>query len=401
MGILKYIILIVLWTGAAKGAGSELSQLIEMGYEKNLSLKALEAQVSSLEASALSKSSLESPMIGFSQVEKGKSGQYLSIAQKFKFPTKYGLEEDLQLKKKDALLSQWADLKLKVRARIITLYFGIYSVQKIMALTEDELQTVKDFSRIAETKYAAGKAAMHEAMKAHVAQTQIEADLIALRQEDEALQARLRAYVNQPRTFRLGPFQEKLPLPMATGSLSDLNIKSQVIEQKKAELEASQLESELASYGYAPDFQLRYQDRIAGEELIPRSLSFEMSVPLWFWGKSSEERSATRKALAKRFEVAATIKEVESSVEELSSQVASQKSLLDIMDSALIPQAYTSFSSTLDAYKANKSSFLELLDAERSLLKVQIGYYRLLARYVENLTLLETVVGERVTDLPI
>jgi len=377
-----------------------LTHLIKMGYEQNPLIKSYEQQVKSLENSATAMSTLPSPNIGISELDRGMTTQYWTISQKIEFPTKYGLRDDVESQKRVAKEKELANFKLKVRSKIVTLYYAIFSVKKIISLTNDDLQNVKEVSRIAETKYAAGKAAMHDTMKAHVIQTQIETDLISLRQEEDALQARLRNYLNQPSTFRVANFPDKLTLPLLQGKIeSEPN--SHLIKQKQAEYETAKLQSKLAAWDYAPDFTLRYQDRLTGEPEDSRSIALEMSIPLWFWGKTAAQRSANHQAAAKKFEVDAIIQETKTKADELFSKVKSQKELLAIMDSALIPQAQTSYSATLDAYKANKSSFLELLDSERSLLKVQIAYYRMMTQYIENITDLETTLGKTVSELAI
>ena len=376
-----------------------LNQLIRMGYDQNLTIKAYQAQISALAESATAKSTPSSPNIGVSELQRGMTTRYITISQKIEFPTKYGLRDDIESHKRQAKEKELDHLKLKIRSKIVTLYYAIFSVNKIISLTKDDLQNVKELSRIAETKYAAGKAPMHDSMKVHVLQTQIETDLISLRQEEYALQARLRNFLNQPNTFRIDTPPKKPDTPSINISHDDIKPNSRFVQQKQAEYETAKLQAKLASWNYAPDFNLRYQDRISGEPEESRSIALEMSVPLWFWGKTAAQRSASHTETAKRFEVEAAILDTNTGADELYTKAKSQKELLDIMDTALIPQAQTSFSTTLDAYKASKSTFLDLLDAERSLLKVQIAYYRMLTQYIENITALETTLNRTVAEL--
>lgn len=400
--MLKSILLSSLLIGTpAIAEDLDLGQLIQLGYEQNPAIKNYQSQIRALEEDSVVSSTLTSPTIGLSELKRGSTTRYWSIAQKIEFPTKYSLRDDIQSQKKIVTEKELAQLKLRIRSRIVTLYYAIYSVKQIISLTEDDLQNVKEFARIAETRYAAGKAAMHEAMKAHVLQTQIEADLISLRQEEESLQSRLQNHLNQPETFRISQVPDTIAIPRVQGSQKELPQRSPLIEQKKAEQETANLQMKLAAWDYAPDFNLRYQGYLSGEPESSHNIAIEMSVPLWFWGKTAAERSAEQSAAAKGYAVETAIQETKTQANELFTKVKSQSELLDIMKSALIPQAQTSFSSTLDAYKASKSTFLELLDAERSLLKAQITYYRMLTQYVENMTALETTLGRSVSELAI
>lgn len=378
-----------------------LEKLVHLAYDQNLTIKSYEQQILSLKESASAASSLQSPNVGVSEMQRGATTRYWTVSQKIEFPTKYGLRENIQLAKRRAMEKELSQTKFNIRSKIATFYYSLYAVKQIMFLTQEDLQNVKEFSRIAETKYAAGKAPMNDAMKAHFLQTQIEADLISLRQEEESLQARLRNILNQPPSFRIAELPTTLETPVLSISRENTQSTSFAVAQKQAEYEESKLRKRLADWDYAPDFNLRYQDKLSSEATEDRSISIEMSVPIWFWGKSATQREASHMISAKKFEVDAVIQESQTKVQELFSKVKSEKDLLDIMNTGLIPQAQTTYATSLDSYKANKSSFLDLLDAERSLLKVQIAYYRMLSQYVENLTALESTLGRTVSGLAI
>jgi outer membrane protein TolC len=49
-------------------------------------------------------------------------------------------------------------------------------------------------------------------------------------------------------------------------------------------------------------------------------------------------------------------------------------------------------------YKTGKASFLDLLDSQRSLLKIKIGFYRAVADHMKNLADLERAVGIELGD---
>jgi len=395
------LILSSLFTSQAFAEKLSLEKLVRLAYDQNPTIKSYEHQILSLTESASARSSVQSPNIGVSEMQRGTTTRYWTVSQKIEFPTKYGLRADIQVAKRKAVEKNLSQTKLNIRSKIATLYYSLYAVKQITSLTKDDLQNVKEFSRIAETKYAAGKAPMHDSMKAHFLQTQIEADLISLRQEEEALQARLRNFLNQPPSFRLKAIPTNLETPILKISKDNFKPASFTVAQKQAEYEASKLQKQLTDWDYAPDFNLKYQDRLSGEPEESRSISLEMSVPIWFWGKTSAQREAAHRTYAKKFEVDSAIQESQTKAQELYSKVKSQKELLEIMNTGLVPQAQTSYSTSLDSYKANKSSFLDLLDAERSLLKVKIAYYRMVSLYVENLTALESALGRAVSDLAI
>ena len=69
------------------------------------------------------------------------------------------------------------------------------------------------------------------------------------------------------------------------------------------------------------------------------------------------------------------------------------------MKQVLFHQAQGAYSSIRGAYRANRTSFLDLLDSERSLYRVRTGFYQSLKQYVSHLSELETQLGFTVSDL--
>ena len=403
--ILRVIFVLQLVTFSSYAGATEalLKDLIEAAYAENPSIKALKQKILATQESAEAVSTLKDPMIGISELNRGNKTRYWTIGQKLELPQKYSLKEDIQESKSKAQNQALEQLKLDIRAEIVTTYYGIYAVQNIKKLTRDDLGKIKEFSRIAETKYAAGTAPMQDSMKAHFAQTQVESNLISLNQEEDMLQARMRAILNKPSEFLVQTKSKDLIVPkISSTELNRLTVekqKSPRIKQKQYEIEEADQKHSLAKWQYAPDFQFKYQGRLSGEPEDTHIVSLEMSVPLWFWGKSAGEKSASMMKQSKKYELENVTQNLSSMIDALKSKVKNQSELLEIFKTSLIPQARTSYEASVDAYKANKVKFLSLLDSERSLLKVQIAFYRTLIGYIEAITKLESALGYSVSDL--
>ena len=73
--------------------------------------------------------------------------------------------------------------------------------------------------------------------------------------------------------------------------------------------------------------------------------------------------------------------------------MSSEKRQLALFRETLIPQAETSFESTLSAYNTGTASFLELLDAERTLFTLRLDEAATSARYLQTLAALERALG--------
>jgi outer membrane protein TolC len=68
-----------------------------------------------------------------------------------------------------------------------------------------------------------------------------------------------------------------------------------------------------------------------------------------------------------------------------------------LYESTLLPQAETTYSSTLDGYQSGRSSLAEVLMAERDLLELALGLFEAHATYGAVWAELERVVGRPIS----
>lgn len=411
--ILKHYVmaLAVLYTQTVLAAEApSLTEVLAIAYRYNPGIAASRHTLAAEESLVTSQATPDDPVIGVSTLNRNARTQYGTITQKIRFPAKYIFQARAQSSRADSQRSKLNMKKLEVRQQVASLYYGIYATQKIIQLTQANMQAVKEFARIAEKKYAAGKSPQGDSMKAHFELTQLELDLIRLRQEEEALQDNLKAIVNDPSfesinlsdlTIRTPEFQSNQVMDSAPKLISMLQSRSPKIKAEAHLLKSAEHKSSLSKWEYAPDFQLQYQQRIAGDPVDSKIYSIGITFPLWFWKKGSEASAASSMMIAQEYRVADTTQKLIAKVKDLKGKVQTGVKTLSIYETSLIPQAQGAYSSTRASYQASKTSFLDLLDSERSLYRVKTGFYQSLKLYVSHLSELETHLGFTVSDLEI
>ncbi|MCB0414311.1 MAG: TolC family protein [Bdellovibrionales bacterium] len=393
--------------GYAEEAKS-LDELLRLAYQNNPGVKEYQQSWSAEDSLVTSQATLDDPMIGVSELDRGLKTQYGTVSQKIRFPTKYIYQANAQRSKADSYRSQLNAKKLEVKQEVTTLYFAIYSAQKIIQLTQANMESVKEFARVAEKKYAAGKSSQGDSMKAHFELTQLELDLIRLKQEEQALQDKLKATVNSSTLENIEISNLNLPPPQFAAEkiklieselLNQLQASSPTLKTEVHKLKEVEYKSSLAKWEFAPDFQLQYQKRISGDPQDSSIFSVGITVPLWFWKKSSEASAASAKKLAQEYRLQDTGLKLVAQIKDLKGKVSTGAKTLKIYQTSLIPQAQGAYNSSRSAYQANKTSFLDLLDSERSLYRVKTGYYQSLKQYVATLSQLESQLGFEVSNL--
>ena len=120
-----------------------------------------------------------------------------------------------------------------------------------------------------------------------------------------------------------------------------------------------------------------------------------LTVPLWF----SKQKEMVREAGADKemayAEYRAARNELSSSLREADIKARSSLRLLDLYRGSVIPQAEEALKIAQSGYQAEKTDFMDLLDAQRTLLDFRMDYYRYIVDCHTWLARVEQLTGER------
>lgn len=411
----KYLLALFFMALSFAGWSQELTpvEVLKLVYQNNPDLQASEALAKSEEEAISSKYSLSSPRLGFMketdmnfmQMEQGPMKSW-SLSQELMFPTKYFSRGRIQKASAKRALHEHKEKQLELRAKALSTYFNCYSAKKILSLLQAQKETLREIARIAETRRAAGTVPQQDEMKAHVEQTKIENEILLMSQEYAEAKYELNSILNRPieTDFIIpnGDFTRSTDIKILE-DIEHLTVQySHGLKSEEFLVEESKLRKGLARMNYLPDFMLIYRQAF-GDNVTSsaRAFGIEMTIPLWFFTKEdSELSSAVFQELAARRRFESQRISIEAKIKILKSKVQTFSKLLEIYETALIPQATSTLNSSRSAYSAGRVGFQELLDAERTLYSTRIEYYQNFSKFVEAITDLEKTAGTKVSSLP-
>ena len=164
---------------------------------------------------------------------------------------------------------------------------------------------------------------------------------------------------------------------------------------QKALIEKSQYDIKLAKKGYYPDYSIEGGYGLRTNPMFPMYMFQVMtSLPIYYYSKQRkqvEEAQANLKASEENYH--ATVIDAEKKIKNLHIQIEKNNTLLELLQTGLIPQARLTLSSSVAAYKVDKTDFLNLLDNTRTLLEFQVKYYQYLTDYQKAIAELEPLIG--------
>ncbi|MCS4178614.1 outer membrane protein TolC [Salinibacter ruber] len=389
-----------------------LDSLLQAADRANPSLRAARLRA---EAQALKEpqaSSLPDPTVqGTAHVypivtARGPQRSQWQVRQSIPFPGKRGLRGEVAARGADVAEADAEALAQNLAVRIEAAYYELYRVQRREELLRAFEEQLRQFESAASTRYEVGDGSQQAILKAQVARGRLEMRRETLRADREsALQSLARL---TGRTDLETPTQ-----PVDVTAPSNLKEVGERAGEEAAEdrpeaealrrrIEKAESETVLARRAFWPDFTVgaAYTDVRRGD-LTPTmsgrdafTLSVGVSIPLW----RGKQEARLEEAEVERRRTEAELDDfrlgVQAKVRDLRERLRRQHSQLTLLGEQLLPQAETSLEATLSAYKAGRTDFLDLLDAERTLFQLQMSRVDIHVRALQTAAELEYALGQ-------
>ncbi len=396
--------------GAARAAGAEpaasplaLADVLEQARQRNPDIQAARSEWQRAEAGIIPAKTWDAPQVGyeawgFARANVGSAPEkWYDLSQDIPFPGKLRFKgravEHEALRQKELYRAAELDVLAKSKAA----YYALMLSQRAVQLVTENVDVMRRFAKIAESKYSVGKASQADALKAQVELMKMLRMLVTIEQESESNRAALNALLDKGPEEPLGLAQEPPLAPLAYGyeeleqiALSErpeVHAAAHHVDHMRASLAASRSE-------YLPDFMVQYTLRTRDGMPNDSIGMVKMSLPfLYFWRQRSLVKGA-------RFELdhaqamhrsAQTM--TRASIREYFTKVQASRRLIDLYKTSILPQSEQAVKVSESAYQTDRIDFLNLLDSQRAVLDFRLEYYQTLAQYGQQLAELERRVG--------
>lgn len=388
-----------------------LEEAMNYGTLKNAALRSAyyrwKASVHDIKQST----SWEDPQVAFKlgidhvETRLGPQEQAYSVSQHVPFPGKLYTQGKAMTAVSRQFYADYQKVMLEYFYELKDAYYEYWFLYKNILVTEKNMELLKHFEGVAQSKFKSGLASNQDLLKAQVELGKLENDLLTLNDYRKPIAARLNAVLNRDVDMTIG-WPEEIDHEIKTLDESEI---FQVFHENNPDLEKAVQRIEegkkkvwLARLDYLPDVTVSF-DYITignGPMNVPdngkdaTSVMFKVNVPLWYGKQKSQldEANAMKEAAeSSREEVennlSAKIKMVYFKIKDSERQIKLYKD-------ALVPKAEQSLKASETAYSGGKVDFLNLIDSQRMLLNFQLSYYKSIRDYEQRLAELEMMVGE-------
>ncbi len=298
-----------------------------------------------------------------------------------------------------------AAAELEVIDRVKRAYYELYYVQQAIRVTEEDRKLLLDLTKSAESRYSAGKVSQQDWLRALLEVSNLQSELIRLRQELESSQARLAQLLHVSPDTPLRAV-EQLPKEQIPHDLEHLYHQAVAIRPElQAQLAAVQRDRrsvELARLAYFPDFALTvdWAGMTTSGATAPTAdgipdvgIGMMVNVPIYRKRLDAGVREAEAKTVATARKYDSLRDQTVQEVKDLFAQATSQHALVQLFRDDIIPRAEQTLQVSSIAYETGQTDFLQLIDNWRQLLRFQVMYRRQESQLQQTLAALERVVG--------
>lgn len=321
------------------------------------------------------------------------------LSQNLPFPGKLALKGDVASRSADMTEQAVRAKERELVARLKQAYYDLFLAQKAVQIHHEQVELLRQFVEIANSKFRAGKGSQADVLKAQVELSLLFEHLPVLEQRRKTAEAMLNTLLDRDPASPLGIAQEpsQLPLQKPLDDLHRLALNDRP-ELKAAELEVQRNEQSraLAQRQYYPDFNVAFQRFQNFQANDGFGAYVAMSIPFAFWSKPKydagvqEAEAAVSAAQAQQH----TLENLTRfQVNDLLAKLRATDQVATLYRTTVLPQAEQSLDAARVGYRAGKAGFIDLIDAQRAWRGFQLEYFTALVNRQHRLAELEQVVG--------
>jgi outer membrane protein TolC len=382
---------------ADSSAPRTLDDYLALALAGSPRIRAAESALAAGRARAPRAEALPDPSLGLTQfiepveTRVGPQRRILSLSQALPWFGTLSLRGDVERRESEARAAELAAVELDVLAETTAAYYEIARLEAAIDVTRRHLALLEQWEHAAQARYATGTGGYADLIKAQVELGVLGDRLVELQDRRGPLAAALNALADRPLD---APASAVLPDSLAPPVVDDAALAAALRTQNPRLLawdhrtERFAAAERLARKAGLPGFRLSLNyiqtdpARTAGvpdsgQDAVSASLA--VNLPLWRGGVAAGVREAAEQGHA----AAASRREAENVLgAELQSDLfalrdAARKARL--YGATLAPKARQSLEAVRAAYTAGDARFLDLIDAERLLLELELSTARALA----------------------
>lgn len=409
-----------------------LRQFIVLALENNPEIKQAQAlmrakveriaQVTALPDPIVKTKTLPEPI----RTAEGDNFFILGISQKFPIPEKLDRAGRIALEETRMARAQLEQTRLRVIGEVKRAYFRLYVIDRTIHILRENQNLLKSLIDVARGQIAAGKRSQEDVLRAQVELSNLEAQIIDLRQRRTTTVAMLNTLldcapdtpIGSPMPFDIRKVDFKLEELIALGSMKNPELK-----RFSRQIDRNRQAVALAKLAWWPDFTIGFEwmlmesrrafqppvnPNTGQRPMAPQmsenasdnwAITFGFNLPIWFGKIRAGIVEAQRRLDASMHQYTSARNTIYFRIDDALARVRAQQELAQLFDSTIIPQAQQAYEVSRAGYVSGTSDFLYTIDNWQKWLMFTIQYHRSIGELERSVADLEQAIGLSLTEV--
>lgn len=420
IGILTLSVFMNPLSAAPSGADTtgvhSLTQAIKLAVNNNPAVQAAKRNWEAAQEEIPVSGAWANPTLSYTQfaapveTRNGPQQQQIGLQQMIPLWGTTGLKRQATVHRAQKAHQNYLAARQETIAQVKSVWAALYKTDQSMREIRKYRRLIVTVQEIARTRYATGKGNQAEVLKSQLELSQLDERLLRFSELRQQKAHSLNRILNRPISGAIGTI-DTLILPEHNKSKAELmqllaNHRQDLLELRELMAVKESMVS-IAQRRNLPSVGLGVNYIRIGETALPGApepgsdalaLMVRVDLPLWFGANKSRVQSAKSGVSETRFRYADRRNTAESEVRTLDFQLRQSRETLALYRESLLPQAKQAFDAALAGYKTGELGFLDLLDSERTLLKLRLNYLEEQRTYFSRFASLEQALGTQLTD---
>jgi len=366
-------------------------------------------QVGTLPDPHLAFDAVNLPVDSFSTTQENMTQLRVGLSQEIPFPGKLRTREEAARFEAESADFDVKETSLRLIRNVHISWWNLFYLDRALEIIGRNEELLRQFIRIAETKYKVGKGLQQDVLLAQVELSKlldINIQLVGARRDEEA---RMNALMNRPTHIAVrlpAKVRESLPQMPEETKLHQIALDARPLLASQSErIKAAEKRVDLAELDYYPDFKVgagygfRQGNNTGRNNSRADFLTMGVSLNLPLYTGTKQDRALEQR----KAEVAKenfSLQDIREAVwAEASTALADYiktKDQASLFKTGIIPQASQTVASMLAGYQVNKVDFLNLVRSQITLYNFETQYWRALTGARQSLARLEAAIGKKI-----
>src|SRR3989338_8545183 len=283
-----------------------------------------------------------------------------ALGQDFPFPGKLKLRGKVETSELEKIRQDYDLVKLELTARLKKAYYDLYFTTRSLEITEEIKILLETLANTVKAKYEVGEGNQQDLLKVHLEVSKLIEQIEILKKDRESFIAEINSIVIRPQGTAIGELEDVTKQEInhkVTDFLQEYKEQYPLLLGQKALIEKSQHGIKLAKKEYYPDYSVESGYGLRSRPMAPMYMFQVMtSLPMYYRSKQRkqvEEAQASLKAQEENYH--SIIVEAERKIKDLYIQLEKNYTLIDLLQTGIIPQARLTLDASVAAYKVDKT----------------------------------------------